>query len=118
MVATERAVEHAVQFYEQDSFLLDALTDFIGAALREDAAAVVIATPTHRALLADRLEQSGLDVGAAEASGQFHALDAADTLLAISSDGVPDPAGIAAVVGVLLDDLAARWGRVRIFGEM
>jgi signal transduction histidine kinase len=118
MVATERAVEHTVQFYEQDSFLLDDLTDFIGAALRDDAAAAVIATPTHRALLADRLKQTGLDVGAAEASGQYRALDAADTLRAISLDGVPDPAGIAAVVGVLLDDLAARWGRVRIFGEM
>ena len=62
--------EHFVQFYEADAFLLDALGDFIGMALRAGDAGVVIATPAHREGLEERLRAGGLDVDAARAGGR------------------------------------------------
>ncbi|HET6314394.1 MAG TPA: hypothetical protein VFH60_11200, partial [Chloroflexia bacterium] len=39
---------HAVQFYDDDHFLLDALGRFVGSALEAGDAAIVIATEAHR----------------------------------------------------------------------
>ena len=39
---------HSVQFYEQDSFLLDSLAKLIGTTLMAGDVAFVIATPEHR----------------------------------------------------------------------
>src|SRR5439155_16792383 len=110
--------EHFVQFYEADAFLLDALGDYIGAALRAGDAGVVIATPAHREGLEERLRAGGLDIAAARAGGRYVPLDAAETLASIMVDGSPDPARFAAVAGGLIARAAAGGRRVRVFGEM
>ena len=53
---------HTVQFYEEDSFLLDSLTKLIGTSLMAGDVAFVVATPTHREALAERLKAVGLDL--------------------------------------------------------
>src|SRR3981081_673458 len=51
---------HSVQFYADDSFLLDDLSRFIGTALGAGDAAIVLATPAHREALERRLQARGL----------------------------------------------------------
>src|SRR5277367_1197485 len=71
---------HAVQFYGEDSILLDGLSQFIGDALEADGSAVVVATPAHREGLTQRLEDRGVDTAAAIEQGRYILMDAAETL--------------------------------------
>src|SRR6266850_268135 len=72
--------EHVVQFYESDSFLLDALSGFIGRGLKEGETCIVVATKEHRDAVEERFQQYGQVVDAVKSSGQYIALDAADCL--------------------------------------
>jgi PAS domain S-box-containing protein/excisionase family DNA binding protein len=112
------ASEHLVQFYETDAFLLDAVGDFIGTALRAGDAAIVVATEAHRAGLEERLQADRLDVTAARARYRYVTLDAAETLSRFMVDGAPDPERFAEVIGGIVARAAAGGRRVRIFGEM
>ncbi len=112
------ATGHCVQFYEDDTFLLDSVSRFIGAGLRAGGGGVVIATKRHLDGLAARLRAWGPDVATALDRGQYVAVDAAETLSELMDDGGPDPGRFAELVGALLAG-AARGGRpVRVFGEM
>src|SRR6476661_4031510 len=51
--------EHFVQFYENDEFLIESASGFIGAALRSGGSSVVAATPEH----CDALEGSLIAAG-------------------------------------------------------
>ncbi len=113
-----RAPEHDVQFYETDAFLLDAVTEFIGAALSSGDAGIVIATKPHRNGLADRLRASGLDVAEAVARGHYTSLDAAETLSRFMIDGSPDAERFTRTMGSIIARAALGGRRVRVFGEM
>lgn len=112
---------HTVGFYSDDRVLLDALTLFIGTALKVGNAAIVIATESHRNRLLVRLQEYGLNVPAAVEQGKYIALDAADALSTLMVDGQFDAFRFFAVfedlIGTAAD--AARGGpsRVSIFGE-
>jgi len=110
--------EHLVQFYETDDFLLDALSDFIGAGLGSGAACIVIATQAHREGLSHRLQINGLDPTSAHTQGKYLALDAAETLSQFLVEGSPDPQRFTQVVGGLIERAGKGQRRVRIFGEM
>ena len=112
------ASEHLVQFYETDAFLLDAISDFIGSALRTGDAALVVATPSHRDALHERIAAYGLNLASAEAAGQYMSLDAAETLARFMVDGMPDRERFAEVVGGIVGRLLDGRPRLRIFGEM
>lgn len=112
------ASDHVVQFYDAEVFLLDAVGEFIGSALRAGDVGIVVATAAHRAGLEDRLHRAGVDVAAARAGDRYVALDAAETLSAFLRDGLPDPAGFAEVIGGLIARAVAGGRRVRVFGEM
>ncbi len=112
---------HTVQFYGEDTFLMDELSRFIGTALGAGDAAVVIATRAHRDGLAQRLQARGLDVGRAAEQGRFVSLDAAETLAKIMPNGWPDAALFTEVLGSILGQAAAAAGensRISAFGEM
>ena len=113
---------HVVQFYEQDSFLLDQLSRFIGTALGGGDAAVVIATKAHREGLSQRLKARGLDIAKAAKQGRYIALDAAETLASLSVGGQPDPERFVAIIGPVLERArnAAEGENPQIaaFGEM
>jgi excisionase family DNA binding protein len=110
--------EHIVQFYESDAFLLQAVRDHVGKALRAGDGAIVIATGDHGAGIDEHLATAGIDVDDARARGQYVALDAADTLAQFMVDGQPDAARFDAVVGTLMRRMSATYGNVRAFGEM
>src|SRR5579863_3028535 len=110
---------HVVQFYSEESFLLDELGDFIGTALTGGNSAVVIATQRHREGLAQKLINQGLDLADAIASGRYIALDAAETLARFMVAGLPDAAQFKKVVGSVMARAAEDEDhRVVAFGEM
>jgi signal transduction histidine kinase len=113
-----REPEHFVQFYETDSFLLNSLSDFMGAGLRAGDACIVVATQVHRESLEERLRANGLDVAAARARGQYVSLDACEMLSKLMIEGAPDPKRFAKVVGDIIARAAEGRQHVRIFGEM
>ncbi|HEY2459560.1 MAG TPA: PAS domain S-box protein [Candidatus Acidoferrum sp.] len=113
---------HVVQFYTDDSFLLDALSRFVGTALGAGDAAVVIATKAHRQGLAERLKSRGLDIPAITKSGRYTALDASETLAKFFIDDQLDSALFTEIIGGTIERAtAAAEGespRVVAFGEM
>lgn len=113
---------HSVQFYEDDTFLLDGLSRFIGAAVVAGDSAIVIATKAHRDGLTHRLTRRGLDLTPAIQQGRFISLDAAETLSKFMVKGWPDAERFSLLVGNIMVQLtAASQGehrRVAAFGEM
>ena len=109
---------HTILFYDNDAVLLDTMGESIGAALRRGDAAIVFATGPHRAGLEERLQAAGLDVAAAQASGQFVARDAAETLACFMVKGMPEPGRFAEVMGGILAHAGAGGRRIYIVGEM
>jgi signal transduction histidine kinase len=113
---------HGVQFYSQDKFLLEELSEYIGNALRAGDAAIVVATEQHRNGLLPRLTAQGLDIAALIEQGRFVVPDAEQTLATFMVDGWPDEELFNNVVGEIvakaLSSTAAAQPRAAIFGEM
>lgn len=110
--------DHFVQFYEMDTFLLESISDFIGAGLGSGAACIVIATPPHRQGLSQRLQANGLDLLSAHVRGKYVAVDAAETLAQCLRGGSLDHELFARTVGSLIKQVEKGQKRIRIFGEM
>ena len=104
--------DHLVQFYEEDGFLIEEVSAFLGAGLDAGQGGLVIATSPHRAEI-DRRVAAG-----AVAPDQYVSLDASETVSRFMVDGWPDERRFAeAVEGAI--QRAGRNGRsVRAFGEM
>jgi DNA-binding NarL/FixJ family response regulator len=115
------ARRHEVGFYSDDRGLLDALAQFIGAALKVGNAAIVIATEAHRNRLLVSLQKYGLNVVTAVEQGKYIALDAAGVISTVMVDGKLDAVRFFAAFHDLITDatVAARGGqsRVAVFGE-
>jgi DNA-binding NarL/FixJ family response regulator len=116
------ARRHEAGFYSDDRFVLDDITQFIGAALKAGSAAIVVATKSRRESLLPRLQAYGLDIGAAIEQGRYIALDAADALSTFMRRGMPNPGRFLKVLGNLTATAAeaakGEPARVAIFGEM
>ena len=116
------ARRHEAGFYSEDRFVLDDLTQFIGAALNAGNAAIVVATESHRDSLLPRLQAYGLDIGTAIEQGRYIALDAADALPTFMLRGMPDSVLFLKLLGDLIETAAkvaqGEQARVAIFGEM
>jgi signal transduction histidine kinase len=113
-------VGHHVQFYEDDAYLVTAVSDFLAAGLTTGQPAIVIATAPHRAAVEDRLRAEGFTVDENDQHGQIVLLDARETLDAFMIGGSPDPALFRCVIGDVISRLADRHDRsvVRMYGEM
>ncbi|MEA2599598.1 MAG: hypothetical protein QOF89_590 [Acidobacteriota bacterium] len=111
--------EHFVQFYEQDSFLIDEVSEFIGAGLQAGQAGIVIATQPHREDLERRFKAGRASSDAPLDPERYIVLDAAETLSQLMVDGWPDEQRFADVVGSVVQRLARNGSRhVCAFGEM
>jgi signal transduction histidine kinase len=113
---------HTVQFYEEDSFLLDSLTKLIGTTLMAGDLAFVVATAAHREGLAERLKALGLDLEVSARLGKYCEFDAAETLSGFMVNGVLNSTLFQSFMGYLLSSInpTAEGNRARIvfFGEM
>lgn len=111
---------HIVQFYEKESFLCDAVAQFLAVGLAAGEPACVIATEDHRRAVAARLANRGLHLDEARANGQLVWLDARETLAKFMVGDMPDWTLFSSVVGGVLDQIRKRspYGCVRAYGEM
>jgi hypothetical protein len=112
--------EHAVQVYASDAHFLDSLEVYIGSALRNDEAVIVIATATHLHELEIRLRRGWIDLDRARWEDRYMAMLSTETLERISLHGVLNEARMNTVVGELLARARGPSGKrkVRAFGEM
>jgi hypothetical protein len=114
--------QHGVQFYSQDKFLLEELSEYVGSALRAGDAAVIVATDTHRNGLLQWMAAQGLDIAAFVEQGRLVITDAAELLSQFMSEGWPSQERFDDVVGTIVTKALARargsQPRVAVFGEM
>ncbi|MBW3663878.1 MAG: MEDS domain-containing protein [Actinobacteria bacterium] len=113
--ASTQAHDHVVGFYETDAHLAGAVAAFLAPAFGPDAAAIVIATPEHRHLIAQALLERGISVNDAD---HYVALDAADLLDSFTSAGSPNADRFDDVIGGLIERHTSVGRRVYAFGEM
>jgi PAS domain-containing protein len=111
---------HSVQFYEQDSTLIDAVGQHLAPALAAGDTAIVVATSQHCRAIADDLSRRGIDVNAVRASRHYVEMDAADTLEKFMVQGWPDTEKFMAAVGrkIARAEALAQGRRIVVFGEM
>lgn len=86
--------------------------------MREGDAAIIVATPEHRALFDDALAAGGLDLVAAEGEGRYMSLDAAELLERFMTPSGPDGASFRDLIAGVLDYATVGGRRVRVYGEM
>ena len=108
---------NAVQFYDDDGFLTDAVGRFLAAGLKAGDRLVVIAAGQHRIGLLKHLEPCNGQ--AAVESGQLLMVDARETLAKFMVGDVPDPDLFHHAHSRLLATVRETGGgRIRAFGEM
>ena len=110
--------DHVVEFYETEEFLVDTVAGSLGPALHDGAAAIVVATGSHRHSFDVALRSAGVDTAAAAAAGRYLTFDAAQLLTTFMVEGNPDGERFRHSIGGAIDKAAASGGRVWIYGEM
>ena len=111
-------VDHFVQFYESDDFLIDSIADYIIPALKADETAVVLATDSHLGLLNPKLEKQGLDVSELIVQGRYSVLDADQVLDKLTVDHKLSPERFRNVFGGEIARATKLNRPVRVFGEL
>jgi MEDS: MEthanogen/methylotroph, DcmR Sensory domain len=109
---------HAVLFYTGDGELAGTVSGHLLRTLRQGGAAIVIATPAHRRMIAERLARAGFDVPAAGAAGTYVALDALETMTRFMVSGWPNAASFWRTISPLVRQAAGTGRPVCAFGEM
>jgi len=110
--------EHFVQFYEDDTYLIDSMSGFVDSGLKKGNAAIIIATPEHRDALAAQLQARCPDFNALQAQGQYIALDAAEMLAKFMVQDFPDQDLFTQTVGQVVSHAGKGRPGVSAFGEM
>jgi signal transduction histidine kinase len=111
---------HAVQFYDDDDFLVACVGDFLAAGMAVGQPVVAVTTEAHRLGITDRLTERGFDVKRAAQRGLLVLVDAEALLLSFMEHGRPNAELCRAAVGGVLGAYQKRIPRVRVrvFGEM
>jgi hypothetical protein len=112
---------HEIQFYSDESSLLDGFTRFVSAALKAGNVAVFVGTTAHRYTLYEKLHTESADIRAAIRVGKYIALDALKVLSNFMVNDMPEPSRFSKVVNDLIV-AASKWTsgehlRVAICGE-
>ena len=111
---------HTVQFYEDDTFLIKGLADYVGAALSAGNRAIAAATGEHLALLERLLTARGLlGVGGEAIKGHYTRIDVNKALALFMDDGRFDEKRFRDTLGnVIIEAVQDRERRLFICGEM
>jgi hypothetical protein len=116
--ARSNEIEHVVAFYEDDAFLVAAVSPFLSEGLSAGETVVVVATPEHRDGFEAALRSAGHDVARARREGRYVSLDAAGTLETLIVDGQLDLDRFEAAIGQLLREATLGGRCARLYGEM
>jgi len=106
-------MQHVLQLYQEESRLLDGLTEFVAAGLRADDAVVVIASEPRWKLLVEQLRKSGIAAHEHVLRGQLR-LFGLHVVLGVASNRQR----FNEVMNGILALARARHARVRVFSEM
>jgi len=109
---------HWVQFYEEDEFLIASVGSFVAEGLIKGGNGMIIATPQHLRGIKEQLEANDCSVGELVRQDRLVLLDAADTLQALTADGVPDAKLFSRYIETQVAALTAGGRKVYAFGEM
>jgi MEDS: MEthanogen/methylotroph, DcmR Sensory domain len=110
---------HGVQVYEDAGDLADSVAAYLVAGFDRDQPGVLVATPEHMSLFAERLAARGWELGKAENAGLLVTGDAEETLARILGPHGLDRARFDRAVVDMLDSVKAGPGvQARLFGEM
>jgi KaiC/GvpD/RAD55 family RecA-like ATPase len=108
---------HAVYFYEDDTFLIDNVVHFVKQGLEQQESVIIVATDLHREELKARLMETAMIGLWASKAVNYVTLDTSDTLQVFMRDGWPDEDLFLKVIGRMIESIA-RNNSVRIYGEM
>jgi PAS domain S-box-containing protein len=113
---------HIVQFYREDHSLAVALAQYLGTALSNGEAAIVVATQPHNDALVTELKLKGHDLHPLIEQGRYLFFEASDLLSQFMRDGIPNAAQFSALMGALIARAKSAVTHeppcVAIFGEM
>ncbi len=112
------ASEHFVQFYEKDSLLVEAVSDFLGSRLEAGECVLMIVTPPHLHDIEENLQKRGLDLSAIRMDGRYNTLGAAETLALFMQEGLPDAVRFYETVGRIVVQSGKDDCKLSAFGEM
>lgn len=116
---TEQAgCSHAVQFYEDDRVICDAVAQFVMDGLRGEDSVIVIASGAHEAAIQRRVRQSGVDLDEAAANGAVAFIDARGLLNEFMVGALPDGLRFRAAMDRILGSRGTGAGRLRLYGSM
>lgn len=120
LLASAGPRDHIVQLYQDQQFLNRAVCRFAAGAIANGEGVILVPTAAHWDAFRPRLEAEGVDVDAAQASGQLTIVDADELLPRFMRDAMPDAPvflGLAADV-IATAHAGGRYPKVRWWGEM
>ena len=111
---------HMVQFYDDETFLVAAVAEFLAGGLAGGQSLIVIATSDHRRDFALRLQARGFNLDRAAAEGRLTMLDAREMLATFMVDSMPDAERFMARIGSAVATCSSASERpcIRAYGEM
>ena len=112
------ACQHVVEFYEREDYLIGTVAGFVGPALNDGDAAIIVATEAHRWALGAALRASSVNLDAAVAADRYLTFDAEQQLESLMDGGAPDRERLRAMVLDAVGRASAGGRRVRVYGEM
>ena len=120
ILAERLSREHIAQLYSNEAVLIESLRMFTAHGLSGGEAVILVVTPSHRALLLQRLEADAVDVRAFQRQGQLLLVDAEELLDGFMVDGMPDTILFNRGIGGVIERVKPKGSnrKVRIFGEM
>ncbi|HEY4211588.1 MAG TPA: MEDS domain-containing protein [Steroidobacteraceae bacterium] len=120
LLASAGPRDHIVQLYQDQQFLNRAVCRFAAGAIANGEGVILVPTVAHWEAFQPRLEAEGVDVKAAQGSGQLTIVDADELLPRFMKDAMPDAP---VFLGLAADVIAkargeSRYPKVRWWGEM
>jgi hypothetical protein len=108
--------EHLVQFYVDDSYLLESLVNYVGKGLVKGDGCIVIATRVHREALRKNLQTIGINETILQS--RYISLDAEEILSKFMVKNMPDQHLFEKIIAGTVKKISRPSYNVRAYGEM
>lgn len=117
-LATAKPSSHGAQLYAEPHELVESVAAYALAGFERGEPAVLVIAPEHMPPVSEAFAAGGWGFSAAQEAGLLVVADAETTLASIMDGPHPSAERFERAVGGLLDAVASRRGRTRVFGEM
>ncbi len=110
--------DHLCHFYHDERMLMEALANFVVPGMTRGDGVVIIATKKNVIAFKEFLEKRQIDVTRAITKDQLLILDAHETLSTFMLNGLPDRSLFRATITPVIQNMLAKFPKVRAYGEM